>query len=221
MNCDQAFEALTDPGRRHDRELERHLDACPRCRQMQAVLEPALELFDEPLPASLAHSPSAAQAPLLSAETVRLAEREAAALRRRVTGGQFTRTGVIATLAASAALFAMGALTALGLGTASERTVDAPPPRPAAVAEQCLWSLQDRQEEPGSARAIVLSCVSCHLPARSDRADQERADPVNPPAWPTSWILERRASHDPSMHASTFARVNVEARMNAWLQPPV
>ena len=164
MNCDQAFDVLTDPERRLDQELERHLDACPRCRQMQAVLEPALALFEEPLPATPAHSSFAAQAPLLSAETVRLAEREAAVLRRRATSGRFTRTGVIATLAASAALFAMGALTALGLGTAPERTVDSTPPQPAAVAEQCLWSLQEREEESGSARAVVLSCVSCHLP---------------------------------------------------------
>ena len=164
MNCDQAFDALTDPERCHDQELERHLDACPRCRQMQAVLEPALALFDEPLPATSAPFSPAAQAPLLSAETVRMAEREAAALRRRAAGRRFTRTGVIAALAASAALFAMGALTALGLATAHEQRADSRPVQPAAVAEQCLWSLQDREQESGSARAVVLSCVSCHLP---------------------------------------------------------
>lgn len=164
MNCDQAFEALTHPERLHDEELERHLDACPRCRQMQDVLEPALALFDEPLAETSATSSLAAHAPLLSAETVRLAERQAAALRRRAAGGRFTRMGVIAALAGSAALFAMGALTALGLGTASERTGDSTPPQPTTVAEQCLWSLQDREQESGSARAVVLSCVSCHLP---------------------------------------------------------
>jgi hypothetical protein len=164
MNCDQAFEALTHPERLHDQELERHLDACPRCRQMQEVLEPALALFDEQLPAPLASFLPAGQAPLLSAETVRLAEHQAAALRRRSTGGRITRTGVIAALAASAALFAMGALTALGLGTASERTVDSIPAQSDMVAEQCLWSSQNREEQPGSARTVVLSCVSCHLP---------------------------------------------------------
>ena len=164
MNCDQAFDALTDPERRHDRELERHFDDCPRCRQMRAVLEPALALFDEPLPATASLPSLAVQGPLLSAETVCLAEHQAAVLRRRAAGGRFTRAGVIAALVGSAALFAMGALTALGLGTAAERTVDSRPPQPTAVAEQCLWSLQDREEESGSARAVVLSCVSCHLP---------------------------------------------------------
>ncbi len=45
MNCDQAFDVLTGPRRSSDRELRVHLSGCPRCREMQATLEPALGLF--------------------------------------------------------------------------------------------------------------------------------------------------------------------------------
>ncbi len=48
MNCDEAFEHLTDPNLRDHQELRWHLELCPRCRQMKEILDPALELFDPP-----------------------------------------------------------------------------------------------------------------------------------------------------------------------------
>ncbi len=45
MNCDQAFDVMTSPRRMSDRALPVHLAGCPRCREMQATLEPALEMF--------------------------------------------------------------------------------------------------------------------------------------------------------------------------------
>src|SRR5688572_14840650 len=49
MNCDQAFDNLTDPARRSSPELSRHLASCARCRQMHETLAPALALFDHGL----------------------------------------------------------------------------------------------------------------------------------------------------------------------------
>jgi len=46
MNCDEAFDAITDADGRNTDQFRWHLDRCPRCRQMQQVLEPALALFD-------------------------------------------------------------------------------------------------------------------------------------------------------------------------------
>ena len=51
MNCDDVFEALTDPALSQSAELERHLANCPRCRQLQQVLEPARSLLCGDLPA--------------------------------------------------------------------------------------------------------------------------------------------------------------------------
>ena len=48
MNCDEAFEYLTDSSLRDHQELRWHLELCPRCRQMKEILDPALELFDPP-----------------------------------------------------------------------------------------------------------------------------------------------------------------------------
>lgn len=47
MNCDQAFNALTDVSRRDHADLCEHLDRCPRCRDMAELLDPALNLFGE------------------------------------------------------------------------------------------------------------------------------------------------------------------------------
>ncbi|MHC4876587.1 MAG: hypothetical protein ACYTGL_08815 [Planctomycetota bacterium] len=47
MNCDHAFECLTDPARRESQALAIHLESCPRCRDMADTLSPALDLFDE------------------------------------------------------------------------------------------------------------------------------------------------------------------------------
>lgn len=47
MNCDQAFDALTDTKLRDSDALIEHLDTCPRCRDMSELLDPALDLFGE------------------------------------------------------------------------------------------------------------------------------------------------------------------------------
>ena len=47
MNCDQAFDALTDTNMRDSNALCVHLDGCPRCRDMAELLDPALDLFGE------------------------------------------------------------------------------------------------------------------------------------------------------------------------------
>jgi hypothetical protein len=47
MNCDLAFDCLTDPARRQCAELTEHLTRCPRCRDMAEALEPAIDLLSE------------------------------------------------------------------------------------------------------------------------------------------------------------------------------
>lgn len=47
MNCDHAFDCLTDATRRESAELVAHLAQCPRCRDMAEALEPALDLLSE------------------------------------------------------------------------------------------------------------------------------------------------------------------------------
>ena len=114
MNCDQAFDCLTDSRRRHSADLERHLAACPRCRQMHDTLEPALDLFDgvveEPDLSGLVRD----SRPLVSTESRQLAEQTAA---RLVTaGGPRLRRGNWTGFVRYSAVFICGALVVLVLG---------------------------------------------------------------------------------------------------------
>lgn len=47
MNCDEAFELMTHPADYNCDELQWHLQMCPRCRQMQETLAPALTSFQK------------------------------------------------------------------------------------------------------------------------------------------------------------------------------
>ncbi|WP_417384511.1 hypothetical protein [Gimesia sp.] len=100
MNCDEAFELITHPTDHQCEELQWHLQLCPRCRQMQETLAPALSSFQQILdesaetdeltdlyselqqPADHNALPAfpAAGKPFLSAETVRMAEQAATRL---------------------------------------------------------------------------------------------------------------------------------------------
>lgn len=100
MNCDEAFELITHPTDHQCEELQWHLQLCPRCRQMQETLAPALSSFHQILDESSETDEStdhysemqqtadqgelpafpAAGKPFLSAETVRMAEQAATRL---------------------------------------------------------------------------------------------------------------------------------------------
>ena len=88
MNCDDVFDALTDPALSQMAALDAHLAHCPRCRQLQQVLEPARSLLCGELPAELPGLDESADkasfskmpAPVLSVEAVGLAEMIAAQL---------------------------------------------------------------------------------------------------------------------------------------------
>ncbi|WP_417380585.1 hypothetical protein [Gimesia sp.] len=100
MNCDEAFDLITHPTDHQCEELQWHLQLCPRCRQMQETLAPALTSFQQILDEAseadeltdhysdmqqtadhhgLPAFPAAGK-PFLSAETVRMAEQAATRL---------------------------------------------------------------------------------------------------------------------------------------------
>ena len=84
MNCDDVFDALTDPLtlRKPTAQLEAHLAGCPRCRQMREVIEPARSLLCGELPIERvpgSEHPSdtgrmSEKRPLLTLESVGMAE---------------------------------------------------------------------------------------------------------------------------------------------------
>lgn len=164
MTCDDAFDALTDPLRSEDADLKQHLTGCPRCRQMQDVLQPALALFGSPteeLPfdtgpaGSFVNSESVADAESASRELRRRAS-QSARRRRRFEGSPWLGTVVAAVLFVS--------LTGLGLATIALNAARATRNEASVV---CLW--QKRGTTPTvtggravTSRQVVQSCVACH-----------------------------------------------------------
>lgn len=162
MNCDEAFDCLTDPRRRHDAALARHLEGCPRCRRMQETLEPALDLFYE-----LAEEPDLSGLPPLagtaSSETVRVAEQTAARLQSHAAPRR--RLGFAALRYAAMALMGAGVMAALGY-----LEQKSPPEQPASG---CLWRAADALPvTPGSGTTVTLRCMGCHVTYDRSGADE-------------------------------------------------
>lgn len=183
MNCDEAFDALTDPTESNHSALKWHLEFCPRCREMQAVLAPALAMFSGnavspgdsasashrllDLPAQtgprfgdVEQSRRGSSKPFLTADALRVAEQIARTLRpsRSRVAVRWIMIGAACLMTALGVFFAMNANNS-GQRLASE---------PAMLADRCLWTERDappRQAptEDASSRWVVLSCVACHL----------------------------------------------------------
>ncbi len=185
MNCDEAFDALTNADQMNNLALKWHLEFCPRCREMQNVLAPALGLLAEEiqerrsqssnrLAEFLGESDSAsarpssgrgtAAVPFLTPEAVQVAEETAQKLHspRRTFRSGWVR---FAAAAAVCLLAAFGVSSALAPADSSS---PAPQTEPLRLADRCLWTEREAHPappsaEPSSSRWVVLSCVSCHL----------------------------------------------------------
>jgi len=167
MNCDQAFEHLTDPEQGDAAALQAHLDGCPRCRDMAEILEPALRYVngvDNPAwrdweePESVLEE-SLAAGPFLSEQAVQVAEEAAKTLSTRGRGRQSKNYRRLIPLLTLAPLLALGLFWIGGRNSAAVPAGNGECTRDLAAA-----MMSDDQEE-GIANAyhVVLSCNVCHL----------------------------------------------------------
>lgn len=173
MNCDEAFDCLTDGSLRQRPQLQAHLAECPRCRQMRDVLEPALSLFStqaaSPLddPQTEANDAPAAeheQTAFLSPHAVHLAQQTAADLSPIPVGLPLSRRSRWVALSRYAAVFFIGAFAALLFTLNRESGSQATPAiHTSPAASGCVW--EDSAELRGKVRApqVVKTCVACHL----------------------------------------------------------
>ncbi|MEX2286945.1 MAG: hypothetical protein WD648_07645 [Planctomycetaceae bacterium] len=175
MNCDEAFNALTDATTDHGDELERHLRMCPRCRQMREVLSPALSLF---LPTDsrddadcFEHEPcdaaNAVRKQFLSVEAVQIAKEAALALSSRVHSSPERRRRTVKWAAVQATVAAVAVMVSFavfsmptGHEPASTRQAAAIPGAPSGY---CAWKERSRTDHSKQdAQMIVASCMTCH-----------------------------------------------------------
>jgi hypothetical protein len=173
MNCDTAFDLMTDAEGSRSLALARHLDDCPRCRQMQATLSPALDFLVETRPADGAHEsaiPHSATAsagrrqPIVTAEALRIAQQTAIALRDRTESPRIRMQRLAGRTLQYSAVFAAGLLVALMLFEVGRGTGpgDRECTRYAAVTK-------NPQRTSAEIQALQLSCARCHNPSESPR----------------------------------------------------
>ncbi len=165
MNCDSAFDLMTDGDGSRSLALARHLEDCPRCRQMQDTLAPALEFLAADVgddvraesAAPFTSSGDVSRQPFVTTETLQIAHQAATWLRfqTRPTGARWQR--IAARSLQYAAVFAAGLLLAFTLFESRRRA--------APGADQCTRheaARSDAQRSEAEIRTVVLSCAACH-----------------------------------------------------------
>lgn len=190
MNCDTAFDLMTDPHGSRSGALAEHFAACPRCRRMQETLAPALEfLADDSVLEGTGRRghelsvSSSGREPFVTAEAVQVARQAAAGLALRAEMPRVRLARLAGRSARYAAAFAAGLLLAVVLfiqrdssavhgGTCTRREA----------------SKDDPLRTPEQVRVLAQSCAVCHqtAPARSD--DQSLNNPTRRTgSW--DWLL--------------------------------
>lgn len=182
MNCDQAFDALTSLEASQDEPLARHLDTCPRCRDMADVLSPALEMF---APVSKDHE-SLGEIPTGSellpqpshpsrdwADTAPWQKNVRSARRARRDGLKIV--GAVALIALLTVAFASigrddpqsGLVNSLAAAEClRESPKEMAPEKAVAACVSCHLQLTEKQlNQPaqGKAERVIVSCVDCHM----------------------------------------------------------
>ncbi len=175
MNCDTAFDLMTDPHGSRSGALGEHFATCTRCRQMQETLAPALEFLMEDEPsvdfASAAREVTRAQEenlqPFVSVESVKVAQQAAARLAGQADLPQVRQQRLALQALRYAAVFAAGLLLAVIL--VPDRHVAVPPP-----AGQCMRQAAAGESSglsPESIQALARSCAVCHA---NDKAPEHK-----------------------------------------------
>ena len=165
MNCDQAFERLTDPAASTDAGLVRHLEQCPRCQAMQQTLSPALDWMTSASRDDFSESTRGwdrSGSPLLTEESVAIAL-EISRRQTRQRSFHAARKGLGIALVA---MFGM-ALGVLVIGN-PQKPAHAPVSNSLSTpVTACLWPRREGEAlvPAENAQAVVDSCIACHVPA--------------------------------------------------------
>lgn len=169
MNCDTAFDLMTDPHGGKSNSLREHLAHCPRCRQMQETLAPALDWLAEPAPldadqslhaALLVHEAVIRPAALATAEARQVALEAAGSLSARCAPPGVRLGRAVAIVLRSAALVVLGAFLASSFAPDSQPT--GPDPKGDACRRYEATETHGLPLSVGERNALIASCAACH-----------------------------------------------------------
>lgn len=171
MNCETAFEYLTDSVLSNSPELRQHLAKCPRCREMEEVLSPALSWIVEAAREDDAVRSQQPSSPFLTAETVAVADRLAAQLaqdketRRELLPSTLPRKFAGRSWAGWRAGGVVAMLMLAGFGGWFLGANWGP--ESSSTSTVCLWTNREWSAAAvdQSAKSITMSCLACHLAA--------------------------------------------------------
>lgn len=183
MNCDTAFDLITDPAGCESLALAQHLKTCPRCRQMRDALEPVLTFLvpSEKGESAVGNSDWSASTdsswqghkPLVSFEAVKIAQQTAAELSAGAVGSGNTRRRWVVQMLRYAAVFAAGAFLAASV----VRNLESPPAAIGKCTREEVGRLKN-DRSPAEARAIIITCAACHEGSRKHVEDESAFMPM-------------------------------------------
>lgn len=177
MNCDTAFNLMTNPHGADSQALEQHLAACPRCRAMQETIAPALagmEIARQGADASAEEfdltwrRPEGTLPTFAAKEAIAIAEQAAAALGTRTAvafPGNARRTRGLR-IARSAALVVFGGLVALAVIPSLRSS--APSAQKSACRRSEAASVSTGGRTAAEVQALIAACATCHSALRED-----------------------------------------------------
>jgi hypothetical protein len=182
MNCDTAFDLMTDAHGGKSQALRDHLEHCPRCRQMQETLAPALDWLVDSASLDDDVAPHTALAPrettgrrmpaLATAESTRIARESAEALTVRTAPASVRYRCWIGGALRCAALIVLGGFLALafvpGARVGVPRSDDGPCRRHEAAAARIA------ARPAVEIQALVASCAACHVEDRQFPSRDQR-----------------------------------------------
>jgi hypothetical protein len=174
MNCDTAFDLMTDAEGSRSLALARHFEDCPRCRQMQATLAPALDFLvetraegaHESAPHYSATGSGGRRQPIVTAEALRIAQQTAVALIARAESPRIRLQRLAGRTLQYSAVFAAGLLVAF---TLFEIRRGAAPEDHECTRHEAARKNPERAS--AEIQALQTSCALCHNQAEKSRQE--------------------------------------------------
>jgi len=197
MNCDTAFELITDSTGSRSEALAQHLDHCPRCRQMQETLAPALGFLAPAGWNAAAPEPddereaAATRQPFVTLEALAVARDVARALAARTEPRHGRLKSVTSRILPYAAICAGGILLGLVLVEQWERpSSSGAPPEKACTRHEA--ARDDTSRSGAEIRRLAVSCAACHDASKplDHRATLLEWDTPGQPVWFNEFFRE-------------------------------